>query len=128
MNWINALLDGIVTFIKRNPLFCLMVVMLALMAPSVLKGLAAFALYFLIGILLFGVVLVLLLRWRLKSAQRSMEEQFRQAGRTPGTPPGGSQNTPQEGEVKVYRTAETPEKRIKEDVGDYVEFEETKNK
>ena len=32
----------------------------------------------------------------------------------------------QEGEVKVYRTSETPEKRVSEDVGDYVEFEETK--
>ena len=32
----------------------------------------------------------------------------------------------QEGEVKVYRTSETPEKRVSESVGDYVEFEETK--
>ena len=31
-----------------------------------------------------------------------------------------------EGEVKVYKTSETPEKRVSRDVGDYVEFEETK--
>ncbi len=130
MDWINVLLDGIVAFIRRNALFCIVVLMLALLAPSVLKGLAAFTLYFLLVILLFGILLVVLLRWRLKRVQREMEQQFRQNG---GTPHAGTNSSrgrtaaSHEGEVKVYRTTETPEKRIADNVGDYVEFEETKN-
>ena len=30
------------------------------------------------------------------------------------------------GYVKLYKTSETPETRVSRDVGDYVEFEETK--
>ena len=63
--------------------------------------------------------------------QRQMEEQFGAGGFGAGYGSGRGARTEgssrqQEGEVKVYRTSETPEKRVSEDVGDYVEFEETK--
>ena len=35
-------------------------------------------------------------------------------------------STCREGEVKVRKTSGAPEKRVSKDVGDYVEFEETK--
>ena len=35
MNLFTAILDGAVAFVRRNPLFCLLILMLALFAPSV---------------------------------------------------------------------------------------------
>lgn len=40
MNLLIAIIDGIVGFIRRNPLFCLLIFLLALFAPSVLGGIA----------------------------------------------------------------------------------------
>lgn len=131
MNFITILINSIAAFVRRNPLLCLCIVMLAFLAPSVLKGIAAFALYFLLAILLMGIVIVLTIRWRLRRLQREMRHQ---QGPHAGAPFGGFSNTtgagrqqPGEGEVKVHVTSEAPEKRISKDVGDYVEFEETKD-
>ena len=134
MNFIMILIDSIATFVRRNPLLCLLILMLALLAPSVLKGLAAFVLYFVVGILFFGLIILLTIRWRFRRLQREMQEQFGHMGggfqgHTEGyTQQQRARQTTNEGEVKVYVTSETPEKRIANDVGDYVEFEETKEK
>lgn len=133
MNFIMILIDSITTFVRRNPFLCLLILMLALLAPSVLKGLAAFALYFILGILLFGVIILMTIRWRFRRLQREMQEQFGHQGNFRNSGAGYAhreqrQQPREEGEVKVYRTAETPEKRIAEGVGDYVDFEETREK
>lgn len=133
MNFIMILIDSIITFVRRNPLLCLSFLMLAFLAPSVLKGIAAFLLYFTLGILLFGVIILLTIRWRFHRLQREMQEQF--GGKRDHNASGEGnfhrhkqQNSTQEGEVKVHITSEAPEKRISKDVGDYVEFEETNEK
>lgn len=41
---------------------------------------------------------------------------------------GNAQRNPNEGEVKIYTTSEQPQKRVSDQVGDYVEFEEVKPK
>lgn len=130
MNIFRQIIEGVFEFVRRNPLFCLMVVMLALLAPSLLTGIALVVLYLLLGLVLFGVVILLMIRWRFRRLQRQMEEQMRgasQRGHGQGYGPGSS-SRPAEGEVRVHITSETPEKRISEDVGDYVEFEETPEK
>lgn len=108
--------------------------MLALLAPSLLGGIALFVLYFVGGILIFGVVMILLFRWRIRKLQKQMQDQFgEQTGHTGfyGQGSRGSRshahNTASEGEVRLHVPSETPEKRVADDVGDYVEFEETKN-
>lgn len=89
-----------------------------------------------LGILVLVFVLVLLFRWRIFKVRRQMEEQFGvgpdgqpSAGGAFGGPfARGSRREPRrgrEGEVKVHRTVQTPEKRVSKNVGDYVEFEET---
>lgn len=127
MNFLTAILDGLVEFVRRNPLTCLIILLLAVGAPAVLKGIAVFVLYFVLGCLVLGLVLVSLFRWRIYRMRRQMEEQFGQgAAQEPFREPFGSashQRTP-EGEVKIYRTSETPEKKVSKNVGDYVEFEE----
>ena len=65
MNLFTVILDGAVAFVRRNPLFCLLILMLALFAPSVLGGIAMFVLYFILGIILLVVVLMLVFRWRI---------------------------------------------------------------
>lgn len=137
MRYIMAILDALAGFVQRNPLTVLVLVLLALGAPALLKGIAAFILYFLLGTVVFVAAILLLFRWRIYKARRRMEEQFGEgydgAGSFRGRGFGGfgspfAQQRPgsREGEVKVHRTSGTPEKRVSHDVGDYVEFEETK--
>ena len=121
MNLFTAILDGAVAFVRRNPLFCLLILMLALFAPSVLGGIAMFVLYFILGIILLVVVLMLVFRWRIYRLRQQVEEQFRQGGGPSAGAPSGGRAA---GEVKVYKTRAAAEKRVSSRVGDYVEFEE----
>lgn len=125
MRFLAAILDALVAFVQRNPLFVLCVVVLALAAPSLLKGVAAFVLYMFLGFfLLIGILLLLLFRWRIYRVQRGMEEQFGRGFRTGDA----SGQRRREGDVRVHKTGGVPEKRISRDVGDYVDFEETKDR
>lgn len=141
MKFLTAIIDALAGFVQRNPLTVLVIVILALGAPALLKGIAAFILYFLLGIVVFTLVMGLWLRWRIAQARRRMEEQFGEqfGGGTPfGTegsygresrregPFGRGSRSSREGEVKIYVTSEAPEKRVAHGVGDYVDFEETK--
>ena len=141
MRFLRDIIDALAGFVQRNPLTVLVIVILALGAPALLKGIAAFILYFLLGIVVFTLVMGLWLRWRIAQARRRMEEQFGEqfGGGTPfGTegsygresrregPFGRGSRSSREGEVKIYVTAEAPEKRVAHGVGDYVDFEETK--
>ncbi len=132
MGFLTAIIDALAEFVRRNPIFTLIIVVLALTAPALLKGIALFVLYLVLGFLVLVFLVSLLFRWRIRRVQRQMEEQFGAGGfggagfgSGRGARAEGNQRQ-QEGEVKVYRTSETPEKRVSEDVGDYVEFEETK--
>lgn len=132
MNFILAIIDSLVRFVQRNPLTTLIIVILALGAPALLKGIALFILYFFMGLILLIVVLMLVFRWRIYKVRKQMEEQFGEGfGQQPGQGGFGSpfaeqQRKQREGEVKVHKTPGTPEKRVSKDVGDYVEFEEEK--
>ena len=133
MNFLTAILDALVRFVQRNPLTVLLIVVLALGAPALLKGIALFFLYIVMGIVLLAVAAILLFRWRIYKVRREMEEQFgggsgprNFGGQGFGSPFSGELRKGREGEVKVYKTSETPEKRVSGDVGDYVEFEETR--
>ena len=69
----------------------------------------------------------------MNKVRRQMEEQFGEGfdprnfgGQGFGSPFAGEPRKGREGEVKVRKTSGAPEKRVSKDVGDYVEFEETK--
>lgn len=141
MRFLTDIIDALAGFVQRNPLTVLIIVILALGAPALLKGIAAFILYFLLGIVVFALIAWLWLRWRIAQARRRMEEQFGEqfGGGTPfgseGSygretrregPFGRGSRSSREGEVKIYVTSEAPEKRVAHGVGDYVDFEETK--
>lgn len=135
MNFILAIIDSLVRFVQRNPLTTLVIVILALGAPALLKGIALFILYFFMGLILLIVVLMLAFRWRIYKVRKQMEEQFGEGFGQRSGPEGFSgfgspfteqQRKQREGEVKVHKTPGTPEKRVSKDVGDYVDFEEEK--
>ena len=134
MNFFTAIIDSLVGFVQRNPLTTLLIVILALGAPALLKGIALFILYFLMGIVVLAIVLMLVFRWRIYKVRKQMEEQFGEGfgeqtrggfrQRNSGSPFAERERRGREGEVRVHKTAGTPEKRVSKDVGDYVDFEE----
>ena len=133
MNYLHALLDALVGFVRRNPILVTVVVILAITAPAVLRGLATLILYIILGMVVLAIVLLVALRWRIYKVQQQVRNQFnqQQQGFNPFTQQQQQQQHRQqhrqdEGEVTVRKTTATPEKRISKDVGDYVEFEETK--
>ena len=121
MNLLIAIFDGIVGFVRRNPLFCLLIFLLALFAPSVLGGIAMFILYALLGLVVLAVILILSFRWRIYRMRKDLEDQFGGQGFGPGN--GGNDNA-REGEIRIRKMNGAGEKRVRKDVGDYVEFEE----
>ena len=117
MNLLIAIIDGIVGFIRRNPLFCLLIFLLALFAPSVLGGIAMFVLYALLGLVVLAIILLLSFRWRIYRMRKDLEDQF-------GGQSFGPAGNAREGEIHIRKTKGAGEKRVRKDVGDYIEFEE----
>lgn len=126
MNILSAIFDAMISFIRNNPLTVVIIVMLAVFVPSLFGAV-------LIGLL---VVLLLIVAWpvamllRLRREARRMERDgsardFGREYRTRREYTSGSRRNsdPDEGEVKIYATS-VREKRVRSDVGDYVEFEE----
>ena len=126
MNFLSAIIDSFLGFVSRNPLTTIIIVMLLVFAPSVF------------GVLFIGVIVLLFLTlaipafllFRLRRASRICLEQARHESQQSYshreyTQQGYSQPK-SEGDVKVHATTQQPQKRVNDNVGDYVEFEEVK--
>jgi len=122
MNIFVMIIDAVASFVRRNPIFCLVMLILALGAPSLLAGIAAVVLYAVLGVILLALVFSLLLRWRIYKLHRHMEDSF---GENPFGPRRPAEE--REGDVKIYRRRDAGEKRVSDRVGDYVDFEEEKH-
>ena len=123
MNLLLWIIDAFAGFVRRNPIFCLVILILAIGAPSLLAGLASVILYVIAAILLVAVVASLVLRWRIARLADRMEQQQHDRQQNPyGT------RSQREGDVRIHINTESTEKRINDDVGDYVDFEEEKNR
>ena len=109
MEFFTRILYGLTEFVRRNPVTCLVILILAVAAPSVLVGIANFIFYVMLTILLLGVVFVLLFRYRVNKLRREMGQQggFSQEGPRRRTYTWYSRRD--EGDVKVYKTSDTPE-------------------
>lgn len=129
MNFLFAIIDSIVEWIRRNPLTCMLLVMVAVFAPSLFG--AMFIAIGVVALLLLAIPIIGL--FKLRRMSRRMEEQSRQQGFGQGFSGNnfsGQSHTrsSNEGEVKIYTTDEANEKRVSDNVGEYVDFEEVKNK
>ena len=120
MNLILWIIDAVVGFVRRNPIFCLVILILALGAPSLLAGIASLILYIVLGVIVLMLVLSLVLRWRIGKLTDNFRQQQHQQG-------GPYRSQRREGDVSIRIDSEQTEKRISDDVGDYVDFVEEKN-
>lgn len=127
MNIFSALIDAMASFVRNNPLTVVIIVMLAVFVPSFFGAL-------LIGVLVLALLLVawpVIMLFRLRRMGRRIEEEAaRNFGE--GYDPNNRYSRRERGErsagdVKIY-TASVREKRVKSNVGDYVEFEEVEDK
>lgn len=119
--------EAILALIQRNLLTIIILIMLVIFAPGFFRVLAIIIL----AGLLFMLSIPLIIAWRVRRLTRRMEEQMRQGGFQGdfgsrrsgfGSAAGGSRR---EGDVKI-RVDGTRDKRVSDDVGDYVDFEEIK--
>ena len=127
MNFILAFLDSLIAFTRRNPLTVLLIVVLAVTAPSLLHSIATLILYAILGLFLLALLGLFLLHRRMRRIQRQMEEQFGAGAADNASSYRWTNRRNYDGQVYVHRTAATPEKRFADDVGDYVDFEESDN-
>jgi uncharacterized membrane protein YgaE (UPF0421/DUF939 family) len=125
MNIFSAIIDSIVGFVQRNPLTTTILIMLMVFAPSALGAIVIG-----IGVALLVLLLIpIFMLYRLRRSGRKMEEQMRGQARQGGFYTHHEQQQQQDtGRVRVYTTTEQPRKRINDDVGDYVDFEEVKTR
>lgn len=160
MNYLKIIFYGILSFIERNPIFCLFFLIIAIVAPFLVKVF----LYVILGFLLLALIGIGVAVWRMRKMRRQMEEQFRNMGAQQqnfggANPFGGgfagfsnmggmtleelvrqmqaqadARQRAQQGAGSKQShngTAETTtsgqtRKRVSDDVGDYVDFEEVK--
>lgn len=127
MNIFSAIIDAMISFVRNNPLTVVIIIMLAVFVPSLFGAVLIGLLVFLLLLAAWPVVMLLRLR---REARRMEQDASRDFGRGYYTrreqTRSGNRRTNGEGEVKVYTTS-VREKRVKSDVGDYVDFEEVKS-
>ena len=121
MNIFSAIIDSIINFIKENPLTTLFIVMMMVFAPQLVGGMLI-GLLILVGVLLLIPIISL---FRLRRLSRRMEQE-QKSHRQYTHQQHHKQQQSREGEVNVYSTSERPQKRVSDNVGDYVDFEEVK--
>ena len=122
MNFLSAIIDSFLGFISRNPLTTIIIVMLLVFAPSFFGAL-------LIGVVVLVLILLaipLFMLFRLRRASRNFQEQARHESQQSYSQQSYSQPK-NEGDVKVHATTQQPQKRVNDNVGDYVDFEEVKS-
>lgn len=133
MNKLKLIFYALAAFVERNPIFCTLLLICAIAAPWLLKSVFTVILYVILAFLLVGLVIFGSMAWRIRSMRNQMRDQFgagnqsagAQNGRRSGAWGGFSRNSGggNEGDVKVHRT-DARRKRVSDNVGDYVDFEE----
>ena len=127
MEFINRLVDSFVAFVRRNPILCLAILLLALASPSMVAGVFKVILYVIMFFILIMLLGGLYLSYRINRLRRQAEEQMRGGNGTYSRSTyreySNQPKQPREGEVSVHQT-EPKEKKINSNVGDYVDFED----
>lgn len=153
MNIIRIIIYGLLAFIERNPIFCLFLLLVAIVAPALFKVVG----WIILGIIALFLVVLGIGWWRMRKMQRELNNQFRQTASGAGFGSTGSaggfggfggfstggmtleelvrQMQAQADAAKrnsanntnsqtTTTTTGSTDKRINDKVGDYVDFEE----
>ncbi len=120
--------------IKDNPILFVLL-FLAIVTPSFFVGAVQVVFYLIAALVLLFLILGIWFRYKIRKMQRDMENQagggsqqgfqggfYNFGGRT------NARQTKAENDVNIYQQAGSGEKRVSDNVGDYVDFEEVKEK
>lgn len=134
MNKLKLIFYALAAFVERNPIFCTLLLVCAIAAPWLLKSVFTVILYIILVLLILGLVMFGSMAWRLRSMRNQMRDRFgadtgsagAQGGHRGGAWGGFSRSRSNsgEGEVRVHGTGRARQKRVSDNVGDYVDFEE----
>ncbi len=124
-------------FIKDNPITFLLI-FLAIVARTIFFKAIGVIFYIILGFIILLFVLGLVFRFKIRRIQKNMEDQMGQNGQGSygnyGSFFGGqsrrarTEQQDNEGDVKIFQQKGSSEKKVAKDVGDYVDFEEVKEK
>ena len=76
MGYLKIVFYGLLAFIERHPIFCFILLLLALFAPFVFKWIG----WVILGIIALALIGLLIMSLRFRKMKRQMEEQMRNAG------------------------------------------------
>ncbi len=122
-------------WIKDNPIFFVLI-FLAIAAPQFFVGAMQVIIYIVCGVVVLFLILGLLLRAKIRRLQREAEQQMGGGQNFGGQNFGGAFYTNQrrtksqdkEGDVNIFTQKGAGDKKVSRNVGDYVDFEEVKEK
>lgn len=152
MRTLKIIFYGLLAFIERHPFFCLILVLLAVFAPTAfVSGLKILG-WILLGIFTLILIILGLFAWKVHKMKRDMKKRFEEAtngagfsGNFGGANFGGfsaggmsleelvrqmqaqaeaQQRAQQRGTTSSTTTSGSAQKRVNDKVGDYVDFEE----
>ena len=75
MGYLKIVFYGLLAFIERHPIFCFILLLLALFAPFVFKWIG----WVILGIIALALIGLLIMSLRFRKMKRQMEDQMRQA-------------------------------------------------
>lgn len=74
MNILRIIIFGLLAFIERNPIFCLFLLFVAILAPALFKVVG----WIILGIIALFLIILGIGWWRMRKMQRELNDQFRQ--------------------------------------------------
>lgn len=86
MNILRIIIFGLLAFIERNPIFCLFLLLVAIVAPALFKVVG----WIILGIIALFLVILGIGWWRMRKMQRELNNQFRQTASGAGFNGSGS--------------------------------------
>ena len=86
MNILRIIIFGLLAFIERNPIFCIFLLFVAIMAPALFKVVG----WIILGIIALFLVILGIGWWRMRKMQRELNDQFRQTASGAGFNASGS--------------------------------------
>lgn len=86
MNILRIIIFGLLAFIERNPIFCLFLLFVAILAPALFKVVG----WIILGIIALFLVILGIGWWRMRKMQRELNDQFRQTASGAGFNGSGS--------------------------------------
>ncbi len=111
----------------KNNLGIFFIIFIAIVAPQFFVGSLKVILFIILGIIALLLILGIVFRVKIVNLQKQMQDQMHnQSGFNPNASSSSTSNNSRqdEGDVKIFTQQGANEKKVSNNVGDYVDFEE----